>query len=186
MTENKKTGERLPNKLEAILPVFVLLGLMLANVVFEWGNDPHIYVLLAAVSCCVVGKLCNVPFKEIMAAGFDSVSQILEAMFILLFVGCLVGSFEWAGTIPAIVFYGLKIFTPAIFLPAVALLCAIVGLALGSSYTVTATLGIAFMSIGATMGINPALIAGAVLSGACTGDKFSPLSDSTNLAAAAS
>lgn len=186
MTETKKTSERLPNKFEAILPVLTLLGLMFANFYFEWGNDPHIYVLITAVVCCVIGVKNKVPFKEIMAAGFDSVSQILEAMFILLFVGCLVGSFEWCGTIPAIVFYGLKIFTPAVFLPAVCLLCAIVGLSLGSSYTVSATLGIAFMSIGATMGINPAMIAGAVLSGACTGDKFSPLSDSTNLAAAAS
>ncbi|WP_338547237.1 Na+/H+ antiporter NhaC family protein [Emergencia sp. JLR.KK010] len=186
MTETKKTGERLPNVFEAFLPVLVLLGLMLANFLFEWGNDPHIYVLLAAITCCVVGKLCNVPLSEMMAAGFASISQILEALFILLFVGCLVGSFEWAGVIPAIVYYGLQIFTPAVFLPAVVVLCAIVGLSLGSSYTVSATLGIAFMSIGATMGINPAMIAGAVLSGACTGDKFSPLSDSTNLAAAAS
>ncbi len=186
MTETKKTAERLPNKFEAILPVLVLLGLMLSNYLFGWGNDPHIYVLIAAVVCGVIGKLCRVPFKEILAAGFDSVSQSLEAMFILLFVGCLVGSYEWCGTIPAIVYYGLQIFTPAIFLPAVCVLCAIVGLSLGSSYTVTATLGIAFMSIGATMGISPAMIAGAVLSGACTGDKFSPLSDSTNLAAASS
>ena len=186
MEEAKTRKERLPNKFEACLPVLVLLGMMISNYLFKWGNDPHIYVLMAAVTCCIVGWLCKVPIKEMLAAGFDSVSQSLEALFILLFVGCLVGSFEWCGTIPAIVYYGLKIFTPAIFLPAVCLLCAIVGLSLGSSYTVTATLGIAFMSIGATMGINPAMIAGAVLSGACTGDKFSPLSDSTNLAAASS
>ena len=186
MVDTKKVAERLPNKFEAVLPVLVLLGLMFSNFYFGWGQDPHIYVLIAAVTCGFVGVICKVPIKEILAAGFDSVSQSLEAMFILLFVGCLVGSFEWAGTIPALVFYGLKIFTPAIFLPLVCLLCAIVGLSLGSSYTVSATLGIAFMSIGSTMGINPALIAGAVLSGACTGDKFSPLSDSTNLAAGSS
>ena len=179
-----KEGERLPSKIEACIPVLALLGLMLANYLFEWGQDPHIYVLMAAVVCCFIGYLCKVPIKEMIAAGLDSVSQSLEAMFILLFVGCLVGSFEWCGTIPSLVYYGLKVFTPSIFLPAVCLLCAIVGLSLGSSYTVTATLGIAFMSIGATMGINPAMIAGAVLSGACTGDKFSPLSDSTNLSAA--
>lgn len=184
--EEKTRKERLPNKFEAIIPVLVLLGMMLANFLFQWGNDPHIYVLMAAVACCAIGCICKVPIKEMLAAGFESVNQSLEALFILLFVGCLVGSFEWCGTIPAIVFYGLKIFTPAIFLPAVCLLCAIVGLSLGSSYTVSATLGIAFMSIGSTMGINPAMIAGAVLSGACTGDKFSPLSDSTNLAAASS
>ena len=180
----RKEGEVLPNKFLAILPVLVLLGLMLANYLFGWGQDPHIYVLIAACACGLVGVLCKVPIKDMLAAGYDAMAQSLEAMYILLFVGCLVGSFEWCGTIPALVYYGLKIFTPAIFLPAVCLLCAIVGLSLGSSYTVTATLGIAFMSIGSTMGINPALIAGAVLSGACTGDKFSPLSDSTNLSAA--
>lgn len=182
MTETKRT--RMPNKLEACLPIIVLLGLMLSNYILDWGQDPHIPVLLAACTACFVGKLCGQKFKDMLAAGIDSISQSMEAFLILLFVGCLVGSFEWCGTIPALVFYGLKLLTPAIFLPAVCVLCAIVGLSLGSAYTVSATLGIAFMTIGQTMGISPALIAGAILSGACTGDKFSPLSDSTNLAAA--
>ena len=184
MAEVKNTAERLPSKIEACLPVLVLLGLMLANFLLGWGNDPHLYVLCAQITVCAVAKRNGISFKDMMTAGFDSLYQSMEAMFILLFVGCLVGTFEYAGTIPALVYYGLKLFTPAIFLPAVCLLCAIVALALGSSYTVSATLGIAFMSIGATMGINPAMIAGAVLSGACTGDKFSPLSDTTNLASA--
>lgn len=182
MTEVKKP--RLPNKFEACLPIIVLLGLMMCNYLLEWGQDPHVPVLLAACTACFVGKFCGQKFKNMLAAGIDSISQSMEALLILLFVGCLVGSFEWCGTIPSLVFYGLKMFTPAIFLPAVCILCAIVGLSLGSAYTVSATLGIAFMTIGQTMGISPALIAGAVLSGACTGDKFSPLSDSTNLAAA--
>ncbi len=182
MTEVKKP--RFPNKFEACLPIIVLLGLMMCNYLLEWGQDPHIPVLVAAITACFIGKLCGQKFKNMLAAGIDSISQSMEALLILLFVGCLVGSFEWCGTIPALVFYGLKLFTPVIFLPAVCILCAIVGLSLGSAYTVSATLGIAFMTIGETMGISPALIAGAVLSGACTGDKFSPLSDSTNLAAA--
>ena len=183
MAETKK-AERLPNKFEACLPVLVLLGLMVANSVLEWGNDPHLYVLMAVITVVLVAKRCGICYKDMLAAGFDSLFQSLEAIFILLFVGCLVGTFEYAGTIPALVYYGLKLFTPAIFLPAVCLLCAIVAMALGSSYTVSATLGIAFLTIGATMGVNPALICGAVLSGACTGDKFSPLSDTTNLASA--
>lgn len=182
MTEAKKP--RLPNKFEACIPIIVLLGLMMCNYLLDWGQDPHIPVLLAACAACFVGKFCGQKFKNMLAAGIDSISQSMEALLILIFVGCLVGSFEWCGTIPALVFYGLKMFTPVIFLPAVCILCAIVGLSLGSAYTVSATLGIAFMTIGETMGISPALIAGAVLSGACTGDKFSPLSDSTNLAAA--
>ena len=182
MTEVKKV--RLPNKFEACIPIIVLLGLMICNFLLGWGQDPHIPVLIAAVSACFVGGFCGRNIKDMLAAAINSISESMEAFFVLIFVGCLVGSFSWCGTIPAIVFYGLKLFTPAVFLPAVCILCAIVGCSLGSAYTVSATLGIAFMTIGQTMGINPGLIAGAVLSGACTGDKFSPLSDSTNLAAA--
>lgn len=182
MTEAKKV--RLPNKFEACIPIIVLLGLMICNFLLGWGQDPHIPVLLAAISACFVGTFCGRNIKDMIAAAVNSISESMEAFFVLILVGCLVGSFSWCGTIPAIVFYGLKLFTPAVFLPAVCVLCAVVGCSLGSSYTVSATLGIAFMTIGQTMGINPGLIAGAVLSGACTGDKFSPLSDSTNLAAA--
>lgn len=184
MSEKVTKEVRLPNKLEALLPIIVLLTLMILNYVLDWGQDPHIPVLLAAVTAMFVGKACGQKLKDMLAAGFDSISQSLEALFILIFVGCLVGSFEWAGTIPSLVYYGLQILTPAVFLPAVTILCAAVGLSLGSAYTVTATLGIAFMTIGTTMGVAPGLVAGAILSGGCCGDKFSPLSDSTNLAAA--
>ncbi|MGF6375274.1 NhaC family Na+:H+ antiporter [Clostridiales Family XIII bacterium PM5-7] len=177
---------RLPSKIEALLPIIALLALMISNYVFEWGVDPHVPVLIAAIVACVIGVFCGQSIKDMLNAAMDSISQSLEALLILMLVGCLVGSFEWSGTISAIVFYGLKLLTPTVFLPAVAIICAIVGLSLGSSYTVSATLGIAFMTIGATMGINPGLVAGAILAGACTGDKFSPLSDSTNLSAAAS
>ncbi len=182
MSETKAI--RLPSKFEAILPIIVLLGLMILNFLLGWGQDPHIPVLLAAVTACIIGHFCGLSFQAMINAAIDSISQSFEAFFILMFVGCVVGSFEWCGTIPAIVYYGLKLFTPAMFLPAVCLLCTIVGLSVGSSYRVSGTLGIAFMTIGATMGVSPGLIAGCVLSGACTGDKFSPLSDSTNLSAA--
>lgn len=184
MTETKKT--RLPNKFEAILPILVLLGLMVSNYVWKWGVDPHVPVLIAAIVACAVGVFCGQNIKDLINAAIDSISQSMEALLILIFVGCLVGSFEWCGTIAAIVFYGLKLLTPTVFLPAVAVICAIVGVSLGSAYTVSATLGIAFMTIGHTMGISPGLVAGAILAGGCTGDKFSPLSDSTNLSAAAS
>ena len=184
MTQTKKT--RLPNKFEAILPILALLGLMISNYIWKWGIDPHVPVLIAAIIACAIGVMCGQTIKDMINAAIDAISQSMEALLILIFVGCLVGSFEWSGTIAAIVYYGLKLLTPAIFLPAVAVICAIVGVSLGSAYTVSATLGIAFMTIGSTMGINPGLVAGAILAGGCTGDKFSPLSDSTNLSAAAS
>lgn len=174
---------RMPNKLEAIIPIIFLLGVMIANYALGWGFDPHIPVTLSCGVAMIIGKICGYSYKDMLAAGLEAVNQSLEAIIIILLVGCLIGSFTASGTIPAVVYYGLKLFTPSIFLPFVTILCAAVGVALGSAWTVTATLGIAFMAIGTTMGLNPALIAGAVLSGACCGDKFSPLSDSTNLAA---
>lgn len=184
MQETKvKQTPRLPNKIEALLPIVVLLAIMISNYVLDWGQDPHIPVLIACVVAMAVGRLCGHSYADMLAGALDAVSQSLEAIIIILCVGCLIGSFEWAGTIPAVVYYGLKCITPQLFLPLACILCAAVGVALGSAWTVTATLGIAFMSIGATMGLNPGLVAGMVLSGACCGDKFSPMSDSTNLAA---
>lgn len=181
MSENSKV--RLPNKVEAIIPIVFLLTVMITNYALGWGLDPHIPVTLSCGVAMIIGKLCGYSYKDMLAAGLEAVNQSLEAIIIILLVGCLIGSFTACGTIPAVVYYGLKLLTPAIFLPFVTTLCAVVGIALGSAWTVTATLGIAFMAIGTTMGLNPALIAGAILSGACCGDKFSPLSDSTNLAA---
>ncbi len=183
MSETKAKTPRLPNKLEALIPIVVLLAIMISNYVLGWGQDPHIPVLIAVCVAMLIGKLCGYSYQEMLAGALNAVSQSLEAIIIILCVGCLIGSFEWAGTIPAVVYYGLKLISPAMFLPLACILCAVVGIALGSAWTVTATLGIAFMAIGATMGLNPALIAGMILSGACCGDKFSPLSDSTNLAA---
>lgn len=181
MSESSKV--RLPNKVEAIIPIVFLLTVMITNYALGWGLDPHIPVTLSCGVAMIIGKLCGYSYKNMLAAGLEAVNQSLEAIIIILLVGCLIGSFTACGTIPAVVYYGLKLLTPAIFLPFVTTLCAVVGIALGSAWTVTATLGIAFMAIGTTMGLNPALIAGAILSGACCGDKFSPLSDSTNLAA---
>lgn len=181
MSESSKV--RLPNKVEAIIPIVFLLTVMITNYALGWGLDPHIPVTLSCGVAMIIGKLCGYGYKDMLAAGLEAVNQSLEAIIIILLVGCLIGSFTACGTIPAVVYYGLKLLTPAIFLPFVTVLCAVVGIALGSAWTVTATLGIAFMAIGTTMGLNPALIAGAILSGACCGDKFSPLSDSTNLAA---
>lgn len=183
MKENQIKTPRMPNKLEASLPIIVLLTIMISNYVFHWGQDPHIPVLIACVIAMLVGGFCGFSFKKMLAGALSAVSQSLEAIIIILFVGCLIGAFEWSGTIPSVVYYGLKLISPSMFLPLACILCAIVGISLGSAWTVSATLGIAFMAIGTTMGINPGLTAGMILSGACCGDKFSPLSDSTNLAA---
>ena len=183
MAEKNVKAVRLPGKIEALLPIVVLLAIMISNYVLGWGQDPHIPVLIACAVAMGVGKLCGVSYQDMLTGALDAVNMSMEAIIIILCVGCMIGSFTWCGTIPAVVYYGLQLLSPAIFLPFACVLCAIVGVSLGSAWTVTATLGVAFMAIGQTMGLSPALIAGCILSGACTGDKFSPMSDSTNLAA---
>lgn len=182
----KEKIKRVPNKFESILPIIILLGIMISSYALGWGSDPHIPVLIACAVAMIVGGINGYSYKEMMAGALSAVSESLEAIIIILCVGCLIGSFEYAGTIPAVVYYGLKMIRPELFLPLACILCAIVGISLGSAWTVSATLGIAFMAMGKTMGLNEGLIAGMILSGACCGDKLSPLSDSTNLAAGVS
>lgn len=174
MVAKEKKGVRLPTKLEALLPIVVLLALMIGNYLLHWGADPHIPVMIAAVVAMLVGLRTGRSYRELLAGALDAVSQSLEAILLILFVGCLIGSFEWAGSIPAVVYYGLKTLSPSLFLPIACILCLAVSLALGSAWTLSATLGIAFMAIGRTMGMNPGLVAGMIISGACVGDKFSP------------
>ena len=175
---------RLPNKFEALIPILVLLGIMIASFLLDWGVDAHIPCLIACCAAMFVGKLCGYSYQEMLDGATNALGRTMEAILILFCIGTLIGSWEFCGTIPAVVYYGLKVITPALFLPTACIICAIIGISLGSSWTVTGTVGIAFMSVGAAMGINPAITAGMCISGAYCGDKFSPLSDTTNLAAA--
>lgn len=189
MSDTKKKKEvRLPNPFEALLPILVMVLLMLYG--FLSGDqeytDAHMPLIVAIVVACLVGKACGHDFADMMDGMLSRLNATMEAILILLTVGLLVSSFMMSGTIPAVIYYGLNIMTPKFFLPVGLVICAIVGWACGSSWTATATIGIAFMGIGAGLGINPAITAGMVISGAYVGDKFSPLSDTTNLAAAVS
>ncbi|MEG2870936.1 MAG: Na+/H+ antiporter NhaC family protein, partial [Clostridium sp.] len=183
----KERTVRLPNFFEALLPIVVMLGLMLYHFVAGTGyGDAHMPLLISIVVACIVGCVCGHTFSEMMAGMLDCLNRTMEAILILCTVGILVASFIMSGTIPALIYYGLDLLTPKLFLPIGCILCAIVGLACGSSWTTTATMGIAMLGIGAGLGMPVALTAGMVISGAYVGDKFSPLSDTTNLAAAVS
>lgn len=175
---------RLPNVFEALLPILVLLGLMICNFIFDWGLDAHMPCGIALVVAGIVGVVCGHSYKEVLAGIISAVSRTMEAILILMCVGIMVAAFTASGVIPSLIYYGLMILSPKVFLPIGMILCAIVGMSCGSSWTTTATMGIAFLGIGAGLGINPALTAGMCISGAYVGDKFSPLSDTTNLAAA--
>lgn len=189
MASNEKTrAVRLPNIIEALLPIVVMMGLMIYGLNFtdETYVDAHMPLAVSIVVACIVGCVCGHSFSDMLAGMVDRLNATMEAILILLTVGLLVASFLMSGTIPALIYYGLNLLTPQLFLPVGCILCAIVGLACGSSWTATATMGIAMLGIGAGLGIPAPITAGMAISGAYAGDKFSPLSDTTNLAAAVS
>lgn len=183
----KQREVRLPNVFEALLPIVVMMALMIYGFVGGSGySDAHMPLLVSIVVACIIGCLCGHSFSDMLAGMLERLSATMEAILILCTVGILVASFIMSGTIPALIYYGLDLLTPKLFLPIGCVMVAVVGLACGSSWTATATIGIAFLGIGAGLGVNPALTAGMIISGAYVGDKFSPLSDTTNLAAAVS
>ena len=189
MASNEKTRNvRLPNIVEALLPIVVMMGLMIYGLNFtnELYYDAHMPLAVSIVVACAVGCFCGHSFSDMLAGMIDRLNATMEAILILCTVGLLVASFLMSGTIPALIYYGLNLLTPQLFLPIGCILCAIVGLACGSSWTATATMGIAMLGIGAGLGIPAPITAGMAISGAYVGDKFSPLSDTTNLAAAVS
>ena len=177
---------RAPNFIEALIPIVVMMALMIYGIQVDIYVDAHMPLIVSIVVACIIGTLCGHSFSDMLAGMLDRLNATMEAILILCTVGLLVASFLMSGTIPALIYYGLDLLTPQLFLPVGCVLCAIVGLACGSSWTATATVGIAFLGIGAGLGINPAITAGMIISGAYVGDKFSPLSDTTNLAAAVS
>ena len=181
----KERPVRLPNIFEAVLPILVMMVLMIYG--FVGGGDytdAHMPLVISIAVACIIGGICGHSFSDMLAGMLDRLNATMEAILILCTVGILVATFIMSGTIPALIYYGLDLLTPSLFLPVGCLMVSIVSLACGSSWTATATIGIAFLGIGAGLGINPALTAGMVISGAYVGDKFSPLSDTTNLAAA--
>ena len=182
MSETKQP--RMPKVWEALIPVAAIMVFMIVGTVV-WGMDPHIPLVLACVVTAFVAAACGYKWDAIITGALDSVKSAVEALLIILCVGMLIGSWVWAGTMPAMVYYGLKFISPSVFLALGLVLTAIVGLATGSSWTASGTVGVALMGVALGLGISAPLAAGMIIAGAYTGDKLSPLSDSTNVAAAA-
>lgn len=174
----------MPKVWEALIPVAAIMVFMIVGTVV-WGMDPHIPLVLACVVTAFVAAACGYKWDAIITGALDSVKSAVEALLIILCVGMLIGSWVWAGTMPAMVYYGLKFISPSVFLALGLVLTAIVGLATGSSWTASGTVGVALMGVAMGLGISAPLAAGMIIAGAYTGDKLSPLSDSTNVAAAA-
>ncbi|MDG1715665.1 Na+/H+ antiporter NhaC family protein [Lacinutrix sp.] len=178
------------NIFEALVPVVILMGLLAYNIFFvedqEWfgGYTNQIILLIGGFVAMVGGFLNKVPFIVMIQEIWENLKSVFVPLMILFLVGALAGTWLVSGVIPAMVHYGLQVLSPAIFLPASVIIAAIISIATGSSWTTSATVGIALIGIGSALGIPTGMIAGAVISGAYFGDKMSPLSDTTNLAPA--
>ncbi len=144
----------------------------------------QVVFLLSIVAAAIVGLLSGYSIKEIDGFFLDGCSNVILAAMILMSVGAVIGSWIVSGIVPTIIYYGLSILTPATFLVASFAICCILSFFTGSSYSAISTLGVAFMGIGIGLNINPGITAGMIVSGSVFGDKLSPFSDSTNLAAA--
>ncbi|MEE9362269.1 MAG: Na+/H+ antiporter NhaC [Cellulophaga sp.] len=184
IVENKEL-----NIYEALIPVVILMVLLAYNIFVkkgEWlGEYSNQFILLigGAVSA-IVGFFNKVTIYSMLKEIWENLKSVFVPIMILFLVGALAGTWLISGIIPAMVYYGLQVLNPAIFLPACVIIAAIISIATGSSWTTSATVGIALIGIGEALGIPLGMVAGAVISGAYFGDKMSPLSDTTNLAPA--
>lgn len=173
---------------EALLPVIVLVAMLAFNV-FVYGDEAlsgsnQFILLLGGAVAALVGLRNKVTFEAMLEEVAKNIKSTSGAILILLFVGSLAGTWLISGVIPAMIYYGLQILNPTFFLAASVIICAVISIATGSSWTTSATVGIALIGIGNALGIDAGMSAGAVISGAYFGDKMSPLSDTTNLAPA--
>lgn len=180
------------NLFQALIPITALIVMLAYNVLVAYngaednvlGGSNQFVLLLGATIAALVGLWVKVSFKEMMEQVFLNIKSTGGAILILLMVGALSGTWLVSGIIPAMIYYGLMILNPTIFLFACVVICAVISVATGSSWTTSATIGIALMGIGQALGIPMGMTAGAIISGGYFGDKMSPMSDTTNLAAA--
>ena len=187
LTSDAPVGAFRPGLAASVAPLLTLIALLALNV-YLFGDDalsgPHqIALLVSAGLTAALAVRTGVGWSDIQHRIVASIGIAVPAILILLMVGALSGTWLVSGIVPAMIYSGLHVLNPAIFLLAACIIAAVISLATGSSWTTSATVGIALMGIGQALGIHQGMIAGAVLSGAYFGDKLSPLSDTTNLAA---
>ncbi|MGV8145433.1 MAG: Na+/H+ antiporter NhaC [Alkaliphilus sp.] len=168
----------------ALIPILFLIVSLFSGIVF-FGLCPHIMIILSTIVAAAVGIfMLNCTWDEVEKGIVESIGSAMGAILILMIIGTVIGTWMLSGTVPAMIYYGLQILSPAVFLVAACLICCVVSLATGSSWTTAGTVGIALMGIGTGLGVPLGMSAGAIVSGAYFGDKLSPLSDTTNLAPA--
>ncbi|MGM7447226.1 transporter (NhaC family) [Idiomarina loihiensis] len=177
-----------PSLLQALIPLLALIA-MLSSSVYLFGEDSsygpnQIALLVAAGIAVIIGFKNGFSWEQIEEGITEGISVALGAMLIILAVGSLIGTWLLSGTVPTLIYFGLELLNPSLFYAASCIICGVVALSIGSSWTTAATIGVALMGVASGMGLEPGIAAGAIVSGAYFGDKMSPLSDTTNLAPA--
>jgi NhaC family Na+:H+ antiporter len=185
MTEAPPAATPRPPFAISILPVAALVGLLYLNVrVFESGSNHVPLVIASMIAGLLAVGVLRQPWEQVEKGLLKAIGMAMQAILILMAVGLLIAAWIQAGVVPLLIVYGLKLISPSIFLVTACLVCGIVSLATGSSWTTAGTVGVALIGVGTALGIDIGMVAGAVVSGAYFGDKMSPLSDTTNLAPA--
>lgn len=184
--KSKNNGEKIRTKKElgltsALITLIIMITSMLLTVaVLE--KEPHIPLMIGTAVAIIITMLHGYAFSEVEEMMYKGIRHALPAIVIIILVGLVIGSWIGSGVVATMIYYGLQLIDPRYFLVVVIVLCGIVALAIGSSWSTMATVGVASMGIGLSMGISPGMVAGAVICGSYFGDKMSPLSDTTNLA----
>ena len=166
----------------ALFALLVIIASVVAGIRLSFGSQMSVFA--GAVVAILIVMLLGFKWEDIQKKFVENVHGCIGCTMVLILVGLLVGTWIIGGTLPTLIYYGLEIITPSALVPLTFLLCALTSVFTGTSYGSIATMGLAMYGIGVNMGINPALIAGAVVSGSYFGDKMSPMSDTTNLAPA--
>ncbi|MCI8278401.1 MAG: Na+/H+ antiporter NhaC [Staphylococcus xylosus] len=183
-TKNNSSKHKVKKPLgfvSAIVTLVTMIAAMLFTVaVLE--KEPHIPLLIGTAVAILITMLHGYEFSEVEEMMYKGIRHALPAIVIIILVGLVIGSWIGSGVVATMIYYGLQLIDPRYFLAVVIILCGIVALAIGSSWSTMATVGVASMGIGISMGISPGMVAGAVICGSYFGDKMSPLSDTTNLA----
>lgn len=179
--------KREANLFEALLPIIILIVLLTLNVfIFEdsLAGPNQIALILAATVAGLIATRLGYQWETVRSKVVSTIGSAMPSILILLLIGSLAGTWMISGVVPAMIYYGLNIINPKLFLVTAVIVGAIVSMATGSSWSTVATIGVALLGIGKAIGMNEAVVAGAIISGAYFGDKMSPLSDTTNLAPA--
>lgn len=174
---------RKPSKKEAVISILIVFFILGFPMIAIRDMVPHIPILLALICLIVYGRARGISFDKMQDSMAESVHTSMEAIYLFFFIGILVTALMISGAIPSLIYFGLDIISSKTFYLSSFLATAIIGIAIGSSLTTVATLGVALMSVSNAFGLNPAITAGAIVSGAFFGDKMSPLSDTTGIAA---